>query len=85
MAPRELEISWDSKVRGMGRAVTGVPQGSPLTLILFLVYMAPILKEMERRIQEEMGGVVVHFPLYMDHLHSGVYDRRGAGSELGKR
>ena len=35
----------------------GVPQGSPLSPVLFLVWMAPILVDMERRVQEEVPGV----------------------------
>ena len=58
-----------------------MPQGSPLFAVLFLVFMAPILKEMERRVKEEVGRVEVQFPSYVDDLHCGLYDRRGAGEE----
>ena len=37
VAPSDFEVSWDGKVRGMGRSTTGVPQGSPLSPVLFLV------------------------------------------------
>ena len=37
MAPHGFEALWDSKVRGMGRAEKGVPHGSPLSPILFLM------------------------------------------------
>ena len=57
MAPRNFEVSWVEKVKGMGRSMTGVPQKSRLYLVLFLVWMAPILMEMERRIKEEVPGV----------------------------
>ena len=46
----------------------GVPQGSPLSPVLFLVWLAPILVEMERRIREEVPGVGVEFPSYVDDL-----------------
>ena len=36
VAPRVFEVSWDGKVRGLGRTSTGVPQGSPLSPVLFL-------------------------------------------------
>ena len=59
VSPRNFEVSWDGAVRGVGRTTVGVPQGSPLSPVLFLVWMAPILVEMERRICEEVPGVNV--------------------------
>ena len=50
VSPRKFEVSWDGKVRGVGRSMVGVPLGSPLLPVLFLVLTAPILEEMERRI-----------------------------------
>ena len=55
MSPREIEVAWDGSVRGRGAAAKGVPQGSPLSPVLFLVFMAPILEKMERRVKEEVG------------------------------
>lgn len=43
MAPREFEVSWDGKVRGIGWSATRVPQGLPLSSAHFLVWMTPIL------------------------------------------
>ena len=66
-------------------AAKGGPQGSPLSPVLFLVFMAPILEEMERRVKEEVGRVEVQFPSYVDDLHCGLYDMRGAEEEEAKR
>ena len=44
MSPKEFEVAWDGGVRGRGAAARGVPQGSPLSLVLFLVFMGPILE-----------------------------------------
>ena len=85
MSPREFEVAWDGSVRGRGAAAKGVPQGSPLSPVLFLVFMAPILEEMERRVREKVGRVDVQFPSYVDDLHCGLYDRRVAGEEEAKR
>ena len=49
----------------------GVPKGSPLSLVLFLVWMVPIRVEMERRIRKEVPGVGVKFPSYVDDLPCG--------------
>ena len=46
----------------------GAP-GIPLSPVLFLVFMAPILEEMERWVTGEVGRVHVQFPSYVDDLH----------------
>ena len=85
MSPREFEVAWDGGVRGRSVAAKGVPQGSPLSPVLFLVFMAPILEEMERRVKEELGRVEGQFLSYVDNLHCGLYDMRGAEEEEAKR
>ena len=79
MEEREFLVSWDGKDRGKGKTNMGVPQGSPLSPVVFLVWMAPILEEMERRVREEVG-VEIELPSYVDDIHLGIYDleRRGA-------
>ena len=66
-------------------AARGVLQGSLLSPVVFLVFMAPILEEMERRVKEEVGRVDVQFPSYVDDLRCRLYDRRGTGGEEVKR
>lgn len=82
---REFEVAWNGKVRGRGAAARGVAQGSPLSPVLFLVYMAPTLEEMERSMQEEVERVAICFPSDVDDLHCGLYDRRVVGDEREKR
>ena len=48
VAGRTFEVSWDGKVRGVGSSSMGVPQDSSLSPVLFLVWMGPILREIER-------------------------------------
>ena len=79
MGERSFLVSWDGKDRGEGRTNLGVPKGSPLSLMIFLIWMAPILEEMERCVREEVG-VEIEVPSYVDDIHLGIYDthRRGA-------
>ena len=85
MSPREFEVALDGSVRGRGAAAKGVPQGSPLSPVLFLVFMAPILEEMECRVKEEVGRVEAQFPSYVDDIHCGLYDRQVIGEDEAKR
>ena len=85
MSLRKVEVVWDGSVRGRGAAAKDVPQGSPLSPVLFLVFMAPIVEEMERQVKEEVGRVDVQFPSYVDDLHFGLDDKRVAGEEEDKR
>ena len=85
MSRREFEVAWYGKVRGRGAVAKGVPQRSPLSPVLFLVYMALILEEMERHVPEEVGSVTIRFPSSVDDLHSWLYDRQGAEDEEGRR
>ena len=85
MSLRKLEVVWDGSVWGRGAAAKDVPQGSPLSPVLFLVFMAPIVEEMERQVTEEVGRVDVQFPSYVDDLHFGLDDKRVAGEEEDKR
>ena len=73
-------MSWARKDKGVGKTNVGVPKGSPLLSVLFLIWIAQILEEKERRIRWE-GGVNIELPSYVDDIHLGIYDhrRRGAG------
>lgn len=73
MSPREFEVSWDRKICRVGRSTKGVPQGSLLSPVLFLVWIAHILREMNRRIAEELPRVGVEIPSYVDNLHCSLY------------
>lgn len=73
MSTREFEVSWDGKIRRVGRSTKGVLQGSPLSPVLFLVWISHILREMNRRIAEELSKVGVEFPSHVDNLHCSLY------------
>lgn len=50
---------------------------SPSFPVLFLVWMVPILIEMECCIVEAVPVVELEFPSYVDDLYCRVYDVRG--------
>ena len=47
MGKRNFMVEWDGKTRGKGEAGEEVPQGSPLSPILFLIFLASTIYKME--------------------------------------
>ena len=62
----------------MGKTNVGVPQGSesPLSPVVFLIYMAPILEEMEGRLSRELR-LEVEVPSYVDDMLVCITDPKG--------
>ena len=48
-------MSWDGVDRGVIRVERGVPQGSPLLPVVFLLYVARMMKEIEDSLQQDLG------------------------------
>ena len=68
-------------MRGRGPANVGVPQGSPLSPVVFLICMAPILEKIEKRMREEVGrsqgAVDVEVPSFVDDMSMDVINWEG--------
>jgi len=47
--PRAFQLTWDSEERGKARMDDGAPQGSPLSPVLWLIYIANSLKRADLR------------------------------------
>ena len=85
--PRQFEVEWDGTVWGRGSANVGVPQGSPLSPEVFLIWMAPILEKMERKLKEGAGGgagvaganaeVDFEVPSFVDDMCIDIISREG--------
>ena len=71
---RDFEVVWDGTSKGWGQTGNGVPQGSPLSPVLLLIWMAPIMEDLERKASVSMGRDVEVFS-YVDDIHIGVYGR----------
>ena len=80
-------MEWDGKVRGRGSANVGVPQGSPLSPLIFLIWMAPIMEKIEKRMKEELGRVGrmrdeidVELPSFVDDMLIDMIDWEGGAN-----
>jgi len=72
---RELEMEWDGRVRGRGRTNVGAPQGSPVSPVLFLIWITPIIAEIETALEMKFVGkrVEIEIPSYVDNLQGSIY------------
>ena len=74
---REFTIEWDGVVRGRGKTNVGAPQGSSLSLVVFLIFMAPIkLEAMEERVRLATN-LDIELPSYVDDILASITDKRG--------
>ena len=73
---REFTMEWDGTVRGRGKTNVGAPQGSPLSPVVFLIFMAPILEAKEERVRAATN-LDVELPSYVDDILVNVTDKRG--------
>ena len=60
----------------------GVPQGSPLSPVVFLIYMAPILEDMKQQFSEATG-LDIEVPSYVDDIMACILDREGVENMKG--
>ena len=81
MKVKSFKVSWDAVDRGEGKTNLGVLQGSPLSAVIFLIWMAPIHKEMKKRIKWELG-VDIDLPSYVDDIPLGIYDWKNRGTRI---
>ena len=81
MKEGSFKVSWDVVDRGEGKTNLWVLQGSPLSPMIFLIWMAPILEEMKKRIKWELGAAI-DLPSYMNHIHLGIYDWKNRGRRI---
>ena len=75
---RQFEVEWDGRirVRGSCNVNVGVPQGSPLSLVVFLIWMALILKKTEERVKKGTS-LDVEIPSFINDMCIYRYCRLG--------
>ena len=64
---RIFDNEWDGEKGGQGKTNVAVPQGSPLSPVIFLIFMAPILEERELTIAQELQ-LDIEIPCYVDDI-----------------
>ena len=74
--PRQFKVKWDGKVRGQGSANVGAPQGSPLSPMVFLIWMALILRSMEERVKAGTG-LDMELLSFVNDMCMDIIDREG--------
>ena len=76
--PKKFLVEWDGKTRGQGVTNIGVLQGSPLSPVIFLIYMAPILHDMEQqlaaRLEWREKRLDLELPSYVDNIMASLID-----------
>ena len=80
---REFSMEWDGVTKGRGRTNVGVPQGSPLSPVIFLIFMAPILEEMEAKLTAELQ-TNIEIPSYVDDILVCILDKEKKGDMKAK-
>ena len=80
---REFSMEWDGVTKGRGRTNVGVPQGSPLPPVIFLIFMAPILEEIEAKLTAELQ-TNIEIPSYGDDILVCILDKEKKGDMKAK-
>jgi len=66
-------VEWDRIVRGRGKTNVGAPQGSPLSRVIFLIWMAPIIEKMDQETRRVWPTLEMELPSYVNDLHLEVH------------
>ena len=67
--PRQADLTWDGEIRKSMEIRSGVPQGSPLSPVLFLIGVAKALESADMRIQEEITSHKIRIYSYVDDFN----------------
>ena len=76
-------MEWDGVIKGRERTTVGVPQSSPLSPVIFLIFMAPILEEMEAKLTAELIPNIA-IPSYVDDILVCIIDTGNTGDKKAK-
>ena len=68
---RNFDLEWDSKMRERGKTNLEALQGSPLSPIIFIIWMALIINKMEIGIRK-IVPCDNKLPLYVDNFHVNI-------------
>ena len=67
--PQKAELTWDGEVRTVTTVKSGIPQGSPLPPVPFLIGVAKVLEDADLRIHREIPSHQVKIYSYVDDFN----------------
>ena len=80
MGKRNFIVEWDGKTRGKGEAGEEVPQVSPLSSILLLIFLAPTIYKMEEALRKAIPGLQIDINSYVDDIALSITDTDGTSN-----
>ena len=75
--PRQATITWDREARGTSLVGAGVPQGSPLSLVVFLIAIAKVLEDTDKRLLREIPSHTITTYSYVDDFNCTEREKEG--------
>ena len=67
--PRTADLTWDGEIRKQTTIKSDIPQGSPLSPVLFLIWMAKVLESADTRIAREITSHRIRIYSYVDDFN----------------
>ena len=83
--PRQATLSWDGENRGTTIVGAGVPQGSPLSPVVFLIAIAKVLEDADTRIAREFPTHLVKTYSYVDDFNCTAREKDTPPGQPGRR
>ena len=82
---READITWDGEIRTKTSIKSGVPQGSPLSPVLFLIGVAKVFEDADLRIQKEISSHQIKTFSYVDDFNCTARQSPTAPARRGRK
>ena len=74
---RQASITWDGEARGTRLVGAGVPQGSPLSSVVFAIAIAKVLEDTDKRLLREIPSHMITTYSYVDDFNCTAREKTG--------